>query len=303
VGLGLLWLAVPLAVFLTASEAILAGHPAYVTALAVAGLIGVVLLVRAWGDDGDAPRRPRWMRLLGGVVTVLLSVAMLGALVWLRPLSATPEAIAAMGGTREVMVADTPAHIVLTPTASPPTRGLIFQPGARIDPRAYVPILMQVSRSGVLVVIVKQPLDLGLLARGAPDAVIEAHPQITSWALSGHSLGGTVAAEYAREKPGTVHGLVLWASYPQASLAADSTTRIASVSGSLDGIATPEEIDESMAKLPAETAYTVVQGAVHSSFGDYGQQPGDGTPTITKPDAQRQIVTATVSFLDSLPVG
>ena len=43
-----------------------------------------------------------------------------------------------------------------------------------------------------------------------------------------------------------------------------------------------------------------VEGAVHSFFGDYGEQPGDGTPTISRDDAQRQIVAATVTLLERI---
>ena len=39
---------------------------------------------------------------------------------------------------------------------------------------------------------------------------------------------------------------------------------------------------------------------MHSYFGDYGEQPGDGTPTVSRAEAQRQIVAATVALLDTL---
>ena len=74
----------------------------------------------------------------------------------------------------------------------------------------------------------------------------------------------------------------------------------ASISGSLDGFTTPADVEASRAKLPAATAYTVVEGAVHSTFGDYGVQPGDGTPTGDRAAAQRQIVAATVALMDGL---
>jgi hypothetical protein len=39
---------------------------------------------------------------------------------------------------------------------------------------------------------------------------------------------------------------------------------------------------------------------VHAFFGDYGDQPGDGTPTISRADAQAQIQQATIELLASL---
>ena len=41
-----------------------------------------------------------------------------------------------------------------------------------------------------------------------------------------------------------------------------------------------------------------IEGAVHSFFGDYGDQPGDGTPTIDREGAQDQIVAATLALLE-----
>jgi hypothetical protein len=84
------------------------------------------------------------------------------------------------------------------------------------------------------------------------------------------------------------------------SLADRTDLRVASVSGTRDGFTTPADIEASRALLPGDTAYTAVEGAVHSYFGDYGEQPGDGTPTVPRDDAQRQIVAATIALLDAL---
>lgn len=44
----------------------------------------------------------------------------------------------------------------------------------------------------------------------------------------------------------------------------------------------------------------VVEGGIHAFFGDYGDQSGDGTPTIARADAQAQIQKATIALLASL---
>ncbi|MFB0839367.1 hypothetical protein ACETK3_15300 [Arthrobacter sp. E44] len=39
---------------------------------------------------------------------------------------------------------------------------------------------------------------------------------------------------------------------------------------------------------------------MHAFFGDYGNQPGDGEPGVSRQAAQQQIAAATVAFLGRL---
>jgi len=65
-------------------------------------------------------------------------------------------------------------------------------------------------------------------------------------------------------------------------------------------LTTPDDIEASKGKLPPETSYVVINGAVHSSFGDYGDQSGDGTAMIDRSTAQSEITKATLMLLASL---
>lgn len=176
----------------------------------------------------------------------------------------------------------------------------MFQPGARVDPRAYLGLLMPISEAGHLVVVVKQPLDVGFTAAGAPGEVIADHPEIDRWAVGGHSLGGVVAAGYAAEHAGEVDGLLLWASYPQRPMADRRELDVTSVSGTRDGLATPADIQDSRALLPPDARFVAVTGGVHAYFGDYGEQPGDGVAGVDRASAQTEIVRASTDLLDSL---
>ncbi len=299
--LAVCWLGAALVLAALSRSVLLALHPAHAVALGVVALVGVLLLVRVVGirRRTTGPRHGPKVRVLARTLAVVATVAVIGALVYLRPFGAAPEAVDAMAGTAAVAVEDSTAQISLTPIEGEVERGLVFQPGARVDPRAYVPMLTQVSRTGVLVVIVKQPFEIGFTAIGAPAAIIEAHPDVTSWAVGGHSLGGVAASSYAADHLDQVDGLVLWASYPLDSLA-DAPLTVASVSGTQDGLATPEDIQESRSELPESTTYTAIDGGVHRYFGDYGVQAGDGAPTTSRMAAQGQIVTATVALLQSM---
>lgn len=299
--LGVIWLVTAI-VFATASWSVLvAGHPAHLITLGVVALVGILLIARArrLRRPSHEPTRGPALRVIGRTLAALATVVTIGVLVYLKPFSATPDAIAAMAGAPGVRVVDSPTQIALEPQTTTATRGLVFQPGARVDPRAYVPLLQQVSRTGVLVVIVKQPFDIGFTAIGAPGPIIAAHPEVQSWAVAGHSLGGVAASSFAGGHTDTVKGLVLWASFPLGSLK-DSPLKVASISGTDDGLATPADIDASRVDLPGSTVFTPVEGGVHAFFGDYGPQPGDGTPTVSREAAQQQIVAATVALMRSL---
>ena len=156
------------------------------------------------------------------------------------------------------------------------------------------------ARAGYLVVIVKQPFDIGFTALDAPAAVVAAHPEVRQWAVGGHSLGGVAASSYAGGHRPHVTGLLLWASYPLGSLAGDTGLTVTSVSGTRDGLATPADIEASKASLPPSTTYVAIDGGIHAYFGDYGPQSGDGTPTTDRATAQAAIVAASTDLLASL---
>jgi pimeloyl-ACP methyl ester carboxylesterase len=58
------------------------------------------------------------------------------------------------------------------------------------------------------------PLNLAVLGVNIASDIIKSYSQISSWVISGHSLGGTMSAQFAHENPSKVEGFVLWAAYP-----------------------------------------------------------------------------------------
>ncbi|MEP6562666.1 MAG: alpha/beta hydrolase [Nakamurella sp.] len=246
-------------------------------------------------------RRRRW-RVAGRVVVTILVVGLVGVLAWLRPFPAGPDAIAAMSSDNAVTVTDNPTTIVLTPRVlATPTVGLVFSPGARVDSRAYVDLLRPAAAAGSLVVILKEPYGLAIIQPGQSGGPIADHPEIATWAVGGHSLGGTAAALFAGDNLNFVKGLLLWASYPSNDLSTASALQVLSISGSNDLLATPADIEASKNKLPPQTTFVQIDGGVHAFFGDYGEQPGDGQPEIDRATASAQISAATAKFLRGLP--
>lgn len=297
---------------LPSNSAVLGGHPALpalLIAAASGGLLWAIVLVRrntllkGWSHSnkpGPASRQPsprstpRW-QLVRGLVGRLAVLGLVAGLLWLNPFPYQPSG--AEGQTTGTITEDA-TTITLAPEGKA-RAGLVFYPGARVDARAYQDILGPLANAGYLVVILKVPLGIPLLdisqARGAMDN----HPDITSWAVGGHSLGGVSAASFAASNR-DVSGLLLFASYPAESLAGSVDLSVLSISGSNDGLTTPDKISASKALLPPATGFATVQGGVHAFFGDYGEQPGDGTPGISRQEAQQQIATESIRFMDRL---
>ncbi len=284
-------------------SAIAASHPAYLLLLVAVGLAaGAVLSLwatRVW----ESRHRPRAPRTPQSVVRTLLAaticLAIGGVVLYLRPLPASGSATALLQDSDAVDVTETLTYLEFAPTAGAVT-GLVFYPEALVDPRSYAPTLRPLAEAGVLVVVVKMPLGIAFLGSGAATDVIADHPAIDRWAIGGHSLGGVLASSFARDNPDKIDGLVLWAAYPTSPMADASELEVLSVSASNDGLTTPADIADSVDDLPPGARFVEIDGAVHAFFGDYGEQPGDGDPTITRTDAQSQIVSATLALLDSL---
>jgi pimeloyl-ACP methyl ester carboxylesterase len=237
--------------------------------------------------------------LITGLSVLLLAAG--GFILWAEtPSGPMPEALDALGSDANVTVTQDD-WIVFKPEGSEPTSGLIIYPGGRIDPRSYAPAARAIAEQGYLVVIVPMPLNLAVFDSGAADDVIAAFPQIQHWAVGGHSLGGAMAAGYAANHPEAVDGLVLWAAYPADNVdLSSSAIRAASIYGSADALADEATILSTKPRLPGETHWVAIAGGNHAQFGWFGNQPGDGAATISRPEQQAQIIDATVELLQRL---
>jgi hypothetical protein len=276
------------------------GHPAYGVLL---GLTGAGCLLLAWRVRRPLPRRTGWRRV-AGLALLVLGAGWLALVAWLRPHTAIEPALTAMRSDAAVTVTESPTDIVMAPSDTAAATGVFFQPGALVDARAYAAVLRPLAEAGHPVVVAKQPLGVAFLAVGAFDTARTDHPEVRRWVVAGHSLGGTVAAMEAdgadSDPASPAVGLLLYASYPAGDLSSSLTTAVESLSGTRDGLSTPADIEASRADLPADTTFTVVEGASHAQFGDYGPQAGDGTPTISDDDARREISAASLRFVEGL---
>jgi dienelactone hydrolase len=176
------------------------------------------------------------------------------------------------------------------------TVGIIFYPGALVDPQAYAPKLASiVHATGIRVFIVKPPLRLADLNPGIASTIMKASPGITTWYVGGHSMGGAAACTFASRHPSAVQGLFLFASYCGSADRTYPGSTLA-VTGTADPL---EPLAKIRNRVPARTIFVQIVGADHASFGNYGSQPFDGTPTISNQSMTRALTTAMQTLLRS----
>ena len=224
-----------------------------------------------------------------------------GGFLWFsQPQPLLPQAQAAVASTPGATVtADPDGRLTFTPTAGEPATGLILYPGGKVPPAAYAPAASAIAEAGHLVVIVPVPFNLAVFGIDAATAVIDDHPEVASWSVGGHSLGGAMAAQYIDAHPGVVDGLVLWASYSAADLADDGVL-VTSSYGTLDAGVPSFTDPANVAKLGPAVVATAIDGGNHEQMGWYTGQPNDPPATITREEQQARIVAATLEMLAAL---
>ncbi|WP_426324229.1 alpha/beta hydrolase [Microbacterium sp. E-13] len=242
------------------------------------------------------PRRRgrRVLRWIIGSLGALIVLGVAGILVWSQVgvMGAEAEPLAEVRANPAIAIADTDAGIVLSPAGEESEVGLVYVPGAKVDPWAYAYKLSGlVADEGVTVVITKPWLNLAFFDLRPLSAFTDLAPDVGTWLVGGHSLGGVRACQLAAD----AEGLALFGSYCATDLS-ESGLPVISVSGAEDGLSTPEKVADAAHLLPDDAESHEIEGASHSSFGDYGLQAGDGTPTISDDDMRDQLTELIGAF-------
>ena len=237
-------------------------------------------------------------RIRFGVIAVLLVVVLVAVafLVWANIVMQGDRARAIEVWTNDgVAVTSTEHSVVMEPTGVASGTGLVFIPGAKVDPYAYMYKLSQiVERTGATIVITKPTLNLAFFDQRPLATFTDDAPGVDRWLVGGHSLGGVRACMLADDP--AVDGLVLFGSYCANDLA-DSGLEVLSISGSRDGLTTPDKIADARRLLPTDTAFVEIEGLNHAGFGDYGKQPGDNPATIPTEQQRDEITDALATVL------
>jgi hypothetical protein len=235
------------------------------------------------------------------VVSIAVLIVTSGFVIWAEtPPTPMQQAYDAIKSDTNVNVIQG-RWLVFEPTAVNYTTGFIFYPGGRIDSLSYAPYAHAIAAQGYLVIIVPMPFNLAVFGVNSANDVIVAYPNVTGWAIGGHSLGGSMAAQYIHDNPNKAEGLALWASYPPSGVdLSEFNITAVTVHGTNDGLVSSKQIDDSLKQLPPETVRVEINGGNHAQFGWYGSQSGDNSATISREEQQSITVNATVQMLTEL---
>jgi dienelactone hydrolase len=186
-------------------------------------------------------------------------------------------------------------YVVTDADPGPERLGIVFYPGGRVAPDAYLPTAARIAtRANVTVVVPKVTANLAVFSIGRADTVIEEESAVRRWVVGGHSLGGAMACRYAGANQGTVDGLVLVGAYCDRSV---GTVPTLAVVGTRDAVLNRERFAENRPLLGSNATVVRVAGMNHSQAGYYAGQRGGQRARIPTPEAHRRLAAAVADWL------
>lgn len=247
-------------------------------------------------DTKSTSTKPWILLVLAGVLAGLLFWGISWATYARPPL---PEAQAALESDDLVAVTEEP-WLTFTPTGEIQA-GLIFYPGGRIDPRGYSNLMRSIAEEGFLVVVPSMPINMAIFNSSAAEEIITHFSGIDTWAIAGHSVGGTSAAIYTAKNPDKIDGLAIWASYPaNSSDLSEMDLPVYLIYGELDEGVDRIAIEEKKVLLPPDTVYLEIPGGDHHQFGTYLTEPGEDRSTTPRTVQQDIIIQGTLEMLRTI---
>ena len=250
-------------------------------------------------SKNNRTKRKTIRRIILTVLAVLLvlSAVIVGMCLFIeRPAVQTVASYQSAYGDTIMSVADD-GGVEIFPQSGTADTGLIFYVGAQITPDAYIPLLARIAEQGYACFVPKITFNMAALEPKAADDIISAHPEIKSWILSGHSMGGYTASGYVGSHRDTADGLILIAAYASHDMS-DADLPVLSVVGDCDGVLNKSLYEKRKAWIPADFEEHIIPGANHAQYGDYGKQPRDNDATISAEEQQTKTAEIILDWLN-----
>ena len=237
--------------------------------------------------------------IIPSAAILLLCVLIIGMCLFnQRPAVEAVEAYQSLYSDTAINVSDDgSAQILPVNSAKNKKTGIIFYVGAQITPDAYIPLLSRITEKGYSCFIPKLACNMAALEPGAAEKIIASHPEIKTWFIAGHSMGGLTASGFADDHREKVNGLILIAAYTNRDMS-DIDLPVLSVYGDCDGVMNKKLYDERLLWNTENFEEHIIAGANHAQYGDYGVQPRDNEAKITAEEQQTQTADIIIDWLE-----
>lgn len=175
---------------------------------------------------------------------------------------------------------------------------MIYYPGAMVDEKAYAEMMLKLAEQGVDCFLIKMPLHMAFMGREKATGVLDEYGnQYEHWYMSGHSLGGAIAAMYTAAHKDRLAGGIFMAAYSVEPL--PDSLNIATITATRDEVMNWDDYHKNQNNLPENAHEITIEGGNHSQFGDYGLQRGDGEATISPEEQLEQVCDTVLSIIRS----
>ncbi|HYG61785.1 MAG TPA: alpha/beta hydrolase [Thermoanaerobaculia bacterium] len=203
-----------------------------------------------------------------------------------------------------VSVEPRPGYTAFLPRAGARPVGLVFYPGALVDPEAYAPLARTVAESGYPVFLLELPLRLAPSLSSEVEvysrtlSIMKRETAVRRWIVGGHSKGGAIACRFAVRNTRSPYGLLLvGSSHPREIDMSDLPFEVTKIYATRDGLASEEEVRHYARNLPEDTHWVRIEGGNHCQFGWYGFQFGDRPAAISRARQQDLLAAAVIDAL------
>lgn len=257
----------------------------------IAGWLLASLAASSRKHHGKPPMQRSRRILLGLLISITLIAGI--SLAYLLPYAHAEEsAMACMAGTASVSVTEAEHGYYFDGPGE--ETAILFVPGAKVDAKAYAPLLVRLAEGGADCYLYEPPFHMAFTAVPAAEEALADFPH-NHWYAAGHSLGGVSASACAVKNVSRFDGMILLAAYPT-KLVPDGLA-VCSIYGSLDTKLDKEAYEDCRKNFPADCEEVIIEGGNHAQFGDYGPQKGDSPAEITPEEQQKKTAAVILTFL------
>lgn len=177
-------------------------------------------------------------------------------------------------------------NATIIPSTTQTDTAFIFYPGAKVESKAYLPILEKLAQNNITCILVDMPLNMAIFNSNAADDVFKLLPNVKNWYIGGHSMGGAMASSYASKNKDKVKGLVLLGAYVYGDYPPEKAL---TVYGTLNS-----NLEKN---IDYKDNIVVIEGGNHAQFGNYGEQKNDPLATISREKQQDIAVDSILEFI------